>query len=77
MLMISGSGEAVSGFVEFMYEHILSACFAAPLKLTFDLNDGHASLVKFCVLIKTVFELAVILSFFLSFYFTFSMPVFF
>ena len=45
-LYTAGSGEAVSGFVEFMYEHILSACFAAPLKSTFDLNDGHASLVS-------------------------------
>ena len=34
------------GFVDFMYKNILPACFLAPLKPTFDLNDGHTFVVR-------------------------------
>lgn len=37
---------AMPGFVDFMYKNILPACFLAPLKPTFDLNDGHTFVVR-------------------------------
>lgn len=33
------------GFVEYMYKNILPACFLAPLKDTFDFNDGNSFVV--------------------------------
>ncbi|KAL5516022.1 hypothetical protein EMCRGX_G001278 [Ephydatia muelleri] len=33
------------GFPEYMYKHILPACFLAPLRSTCDLNDGNAYLM--------------------------------
>jgi exportin-T len=33
------------GFVDYMYKNILPACFLAPLKSTFDLNDGNTYVV--------------------------------
>ena len=39
-------GDAVTGFVEYMYTHILPACFIAPLKPSFELSDGQFYLVS-------------------------------
>ena len=41
-----GSEVVLPGFVEYTYKHILPACFLAPLRATFDLNDGYAFLVS-------------------------------
>jgi hypothetical protein len=41
------------GFVDYMYKNILPACFLAPLKSTFDLNDGNT----YVVFIKNIQEL--------------------
>ena len=41
-----GSEGVLPGFVEYTYKHILPACFLAPLRATFDLNDGYAFLVS-------------------------------
>ena len=40
------AGESSPGFVEFMYKHIIPACFLAPLKSTFDFGDAHSFLVS-------------------------------
>ena len=34
------------GFVDYMYKTILPACFLAPLKPTFELNDGNSFVVS-------------------------------
>ena len=34
------------GFREFTYDNILPACLVAPLKPSFDLNDGQCFLVS-------------------------------
>ncbi|GFO01906.1 exportin-t-like [Plakobranchus ocellatus] len=39
-----GGTEALPGFPEFIYKEIIPACFAAPLKPTFDLSDGQTTL---------------------------------
>jgi exportin-T len=36
------------GFVEYMYKNILPACFHAPLKPTFNLDDGNTFIVRKC-----------------------------
>lgn len=35
------------GFPDFIYKHIVPACFLAPLKPTFDLSDAQTVLVSF------------------------------
>lgn len=35
------------GFPDFIYKHIVPACFLAPLKPTFDLSDAQTVLVGF------------------------------
>ena len=40
------AGESSPGFVEFMYKHIIPACFLAPLRSTFDFGDAHSFLVS-------------------------------
>ena len=47
LYLISGAEGTLPGFVDYMYKHIVPACFLAPLKITFDLNDGHSFLVCF------------------------------
>ena len=42
----TATGDTLPGFVEYSYKHILPACFIAPLEASFDLNDGHAFLVR-------------------------------
>lgn len=39
-----GQDSSIPGFLEFIYDRILPACFHAPLKPTFDLNDGQTNL---------------------------------
>lgn len=34
------------GFPDFIYKHIVPACFLAPLKPTFDLSDAQTVLVS-------------------------------
>ena len=46
-----GSGEGLPGFVEYSYKHILPTCFIAPLKCTFDFNDGHSFMVREALLV--------------------------
>lgn len=36
------------GFPDFIYKHIVPACFLAPLKPTFDLADAQTVLVSLC-----------------------------
>lgn len=36
------------GFPDFIYKHMVPACFLAPLKPTFDLSDAQTVLVSFC-----------------------------
>ena len=44
--MFLASETPIVGFVEFMYNHILPACFIAPAKTSFELNDGQFYLVS-------------------------------
>lgn len=37
------------GFSDFIYKHIVPACFLAPLKPTFDLCDAQTVLVRFWI----------------------------
>ncbi|RUS73434.1 hypothetical protein EGW08_018809 [Elysia chlorotica] len=39
-----GGKDALPGFPEFIYKEIVPACFAAPMKPTFDLSDGQTTL---------------------------------
>ena len=40
------SNGGLAGFSDFLYKHILPACFMAPLKPAFDLNDAQTCLVS-------------------------------
>ena len=39
-------GNGLDGFSEFMYQKIVPACFMAPMKPSFDLNDAQTCLVR-------------------------------
>lgn len=39
-----GGKDGMVGFPDFIYKHIVPACFMAPLKSTFDLSDGQTML---------------------------------
>lgn len=41
----SGGKDGPVGFADFVYKHIVPACFLAPLKQTFDLADAQTVLV--------------------------------
>ena len=41
---IWGGTEGPPQFVEFVYKHVVPACFLAPLRETFDLNDAQATI---------------------------------
>ena len=45
MCVCAGAGDKMPGFVDVLYKHIVPACFAAPLRQSFDLNDGNAFVV--------------------------------
>ena len=40
-ISLAGDKGGLAGFEEFMYKHIVPACFMAPMKPTFDLSDGQ------------------------------------
>lgn len=40
-----GGKDGPVGFADFVYKHIVPACFLAPLKETFDLTDAQTVLV--------------------------------
>lgn len=44
----AGGKDGMVGFPDFIYKHIVPACFLAPLKPTFDLSDAQTVLVSFC-----------------------------
>lgn len=41
-----GGKDGLVGFPDFIYKHIVPACFLAPLKPTFDLSDAQTVLVS-------------------------------
>lgn len=43
--LFSGGKDGPVGFADFVYKHIVPACFLAPLKQTFDLADAQTVLV--------------------------------
>lgn len=45
------------GFPDFIYKHIVPACFLAPLKPTFDLSDAQTVLVSFCSRVQPAADL--------------------
>lgn len=55
---IWGCQGVLTGFVEYMYGHIFPACFLAPSKAGFDLNDGQSYLVlgEIAGILKTAFN---------------------
>ena len=44
-----GGKDALQGFPEFIYKEIVPACFMAPMKPTFDLDDGQTTLVSISI----------------------------
>ncbi|XP_055934059.1 exportin-T-like [Argiope bruennichi] len=58
MVELWGGDNGMAGFVEFMYNHIVPACFMAPLKETFDLNDAQTilALSESALCLKTVLD---------------------
>jgi len=44
----AGGKDGLVGFPDFVYKHIVPACFLAPLKPTFDLSDAQTVLVSPC-----------------------------
>uniref|UniRef100_A0A8K9UA77 Exportin-T n=1 Tax=Oncorhynchus mykiss TaxID=8022 RepID=A0A8K9UA77_ONCMY len=43
-----GGKDGMAGFPDFIYKHIVPACFLAPLKPSFDLTDAQTVLVSTC-----------------------------
>lgn len=50
--------EGPEGFMDFMYKNIVPACFIAPLKVSFDINDAQTliALNEIASCLKSVFE---------------------
>uniref|UniRef100_A0A673A4M9 Exportin-T n=1 Tax=Sphaeramia orbicularis TaxID=375764 RepID=A0A673A4M9_9TELE len=44
-----GGKDGMVGFPDFIYKHIVPACFLAPLKPTFDLSDAQTVLFDCCI----------------------------
>ena len=40
----AGKEGGLAGFVDYVYEHVVPACFMGPLKPTFDLSDAQTVL---------------------------------
>ena len=55
-LLLAGGKDGPVGFADFVYKHIVPACFLAPLKQTFDLADGQTvlALSECAVTLKTI-----------------------
>ena len=51
-------------FLQFVYKHVVPACFLAPLRDTFDLSDAQASMAlsESALCLKTILEKRVPLS---------------
>lgn len=45
-ILLTGGKDGPAGFADFVYKHIVPACFLAPLKQTFDLADAQTVLVS-------------------------------
>lgn len=45
LIFFVGGKDGPVGFADFVYKHIVPACFLAPLKQTFDLADAQTVLV--------------------------------
>lgn len=45
-ILLTGGKDGPVGFADFVYKHIVPACFLAPLKQTFDLADAQTVLVS-------------------------------
>lgn len=45
LFFFTGGKDGPVGFADFVYKHIVPACFLAPLKQTFDLADAQTVLV--------------------------------
>lgn len=45
LIFFLGGKDGLVGFADFVYKHIVPACFLAPLKQTFDLADAQTVLV--------------------------------
>ncbi|GFU05315.1 exportin-T [Nephila pilipes] len=58
MVDLWGGTNGLNGFVDFMYNNIVPACFMAPLKDTFDLNDAQTilALSESALCLKTVLD---------------------
>lgn len=54
----AGGKDGMVGFPDFIYKHIVPACFLAPLKPTFDLSDAQTVLVSFRIQIQSVTSLS-------------------
>ncbi|XP_070558298.1 exportin-T-like isoform X2 [Ptychodera flava] len=56
LVEVWGGEDGPQGFREFIYKNIIPACFHAPLKSTFDLNDGQTflALQEDSALLKTI-----------------------
>jgi len=63
---VPGGKDGLVGFLDFIYKHIVPACFLAPLKPTFDLTDAQTMLVRCHSLIDTFLEEGHLLSLRLS-----------
>lgn len=69
LFLFTGGKDGLVGFPDFIYKHIVPACFLAPLKPTFDLSDAQTVLVslwsikpdeiqnriKLCVIVANLF----------------------
>lgn len=47
----TATDDALPGFMDYSYKHILPACFIAPMDASFDFNDGHSFLVRLIIVI--------------------------
>ena len=54
LVYCAATDDALPGFMDYSYKHILPACFIAPLESSFDFNDGHSFLVKLIIVVIIV-----------------------
>ena len=51
LVYCAATDDALPGFMDYSYKHILPACFIAPLESSFDFNDGHSFLVRLIIIV--------------------------
>ena len=51
LVYCAATDDALPGFMDYSYKHILPTCFIAPLESSFDFNDGHSFLVKLIIIV--------------------------